>query len=63
MSHSSVTNVPSAIPELSVPELEKRMRSGGYSEGGFLGPTAFLEAVLTRDRHTLKEAQWGHFHF
>ncbi len=42
---------------LSIPELEERMRPGAMSDGGFLGPTESLEAVLARDRRTLEEAQ------
>ncbi len=54
----------SRIP-FSIPELEKRMRPGAYSGGGFLGPTESLEAVLIRDRQTLEEAQvtWAYFDF
>jgi hypothetical protein len=57
MSDSSMGSVPLSIPELSISELERRMRPGVYSEEGFLGQTESLEAVLTRDRHTLEEAQ------
>lgn len=56
MSHFAMSSVPLSILELSISELERRMRPGAYS-GGFLGPTESLEAVLTRDRHTLEEAQ------
>jgi hypothetical protein len=49
----------SRVP-LSIPELEKRMRPGAYSRGGFLGPTESLEAVLIKDRQTLEEAQVTH---
>jgi hypothetical protein len=44
-------------PFLSIPNLESRMRPGAMSHGGFLGPMESLEAVLTKDRHTLEEAQ------
>lgn len=38
---------------LSVSELEKRMRPGAYSTGGFLGHTESLAAVIAHDRQTL----------
>lgn len=40
--------------EPSLNELEKRMRPGGCSTKGFLGPTESLEAVLSRDEQTLQ---------
>jgi hypothetical protein len=39
----------------STPLLEKRMRPGAYSEGGFLGKTESLERVLKKDEQVLKE--------
>jgi hypothetical protein len=38
---------------LTIQELEKRMRPGAYSIGGFLGPDESLEAVIERDNHAL----------
>lgn len=54
MSHSLVSSVPSSVPELSISELEKRMRPGAYSKGGFLGQTESLEAVIAKDTQTLR---------
>ena len=42
---------------LSTLELEKRMRPGRWSEGGFLGPSEALEQVIAQDGRTL--AQFG----
>jgi len=36
-----------------VAELERRMRPGAYSSGGFLGPVESLESVIERDRQVL----------
>ena len=47
-------------PTSSIPELERRMRPGGFSSVGFLGPTESLEAVLARDDQTLKELGLSH---
>jgi hypothetical protein len=55
MSDSSMSSVPWSIPELSVSELERRMRPGAYSEGGFLGQTESLEAVTAKDIQTLRK--------
>jgi hypothetical protein len=55
MSHSSMSSVPLSIPELSFCELERRMRPGAYSEGGFLGQTESLEAVIAEDNQTLRK--------
>jgi len=38
----------------SIAELEKRMRPGGYSVQGFLGPVESLEAVIAHDIETLE---------
>ena len=40
-------------PELSLADLEKRMRPRGYSSAGFLGPNEPLEAVMSQDEQTL----------
>ena len=40
---------------LTVTELEARMRPGGYSEKGFLGPGESLEGVIERDEMALRE--------
>jgi hypothetical protein len=40
---------------LTVTELEARMRSGGYSGKGFLGPGESLEEVIERDEMALRE--------
>ncbi len=55
MSQSSMSSVPLSIPELSFSELERRMRPGAYSEGGFLGQRESLEAVLAQDNQTLRK--------
>jgi len=39
----------------TIPELERRMRPGGWSQVGFLGDTESLEEVLARDARTLAE--------
>ena len=41
------------MPELSTAELEKRMRPGACSRGGFLGPYEYLEDVLQLDGEVL----------
>lgn len=41
--------------DFSIAELEKRMRPGAWSEGGFLGPTESLEAIVAQDDQTLRE--------
>jgi hypothetical protein len=41
------------MPELSTAELEKRMRPGAWSTGGFLGPHEYLEDVLQLDGEVL----------
>lgn len=41
------------MPELSTPELEKRMRPGAWSMGGFLGPNESLDAVLRLDAEAM----------
>jgi hypothetical protein len=41
------------MPELSTAELEKRMRPGAWSTGGFLGPNEYLEDVLQLDGEVL----------
>jgi len=38
---------------LTIADLERRMRPGGYSTGGFLGEHESLLAVISRDAHTL----------
>jgi hypothetical protein len=38
----------------SVSEIEKRMRPGQWSSGGFLGPHESLESVIAQDAETLK---------
>lgn len=40
-----MSTVPLPIPELSTSELERRMRPGAYSEGGFLGQTESLPGI------------------
>jgi hypothetical protein len=40
-------------------ELERRMRPGAWSDGGFLGPDERLEDVLRADRQTLEELDLG----
>jgi len=40
-------------PELTLADLEKRMRPRGYSSAGFLGPNEPLEAVMSQDEQTL----------
>jgi hypothetical protein len=41
------------MPELSTPELEKRMRPGAWSMAGFLGPNESLDAVLRLDAEAM----------
>ena len=41
------------MPELSAAELEKRMRPGAWSRGGFLGPNESLDDVLQLDGEVL----------
>jgi len=41
--------------ELTISELEARMRPGAWSGEGFLGATESLEALLARDAQTLSE--------
>jgi hypothetical protein len=42
-------------PSVSVEELERRMRPGGFSQGGFLGSGERLDQVLAADARTLVE--------
>jgi hypothetical protein len=49
-----VSNIP------SISELEKRMRPGAYSGGGFLGQTESLEAVVTQDSQALNTLGISH---
>ena len=44
----------------SIPELERRMRPGAYSEKGFLGQTESLETVVAQDSQTLKTLGISH---
>jgi hypothetical protein len=44
----------------SISELEKKMRPGACSGGGFLGPTESLEAVLEQDSTTLARSGFSH---
>jgi hypothetical protein len=37
-----------------ITELEKRMRPGAWSRGGFLGPTESLESVINQDAQIVK---------
>jgi len=41
------------MTELSISELEKRMRPGAWSTGGFLGETESLESVISDDANKL----------
>ncbi len=41
---------------IPIAELEKRMRPGAYSEGGFLGPEESLAEVVCRDEQALQSA-------
>lgn len=41
--------------QVEIVELERRMRPGAWSAGGFLGPTERLEDVLSADARTLTE--------
>jgi hypothetical protein len=45
---------------LSIPELERRMRPGTYSQNGFLGQTESLEAVVAQDSQILKTLGVSH---
>jgi len=48
----------SEVPSIS--ELERRMRPGAYSEGGFLGQTESLETVIAQDSQTLRALGISH---
>ena len=53
-------NAQNLQPELSIPELEKRMRPGAHSSGGFLGQGESLEAVIAADDRTLQALGLSH---
>lgn len=44
----------------SISELERRMRPGGFSEKGFLGPTESLEALMHQDDRALEALGVSH---
>jgi hypothetical protein len=44
----------------SISELEKKMRPGACSQGGFLGPAESLEAVMEQDSATLAKLGFSH---
>ncbi|MBD1909489.1 MULTISPECIES: hypothetical protein [unclassified Leptolyngbya] len=44
----------------SIAKLERRMRPGGYSTQGFLGPIESLQVVIARDQETLENLGVSH---
>jgi hypothetical protein len=46
--------MPTGEPDLTVVEVERRMRPGAWSRVGFLGPEERLEDVLAADTRTLE---------
>lgn len=48
------------MSNLTIEELEKRMRPGQYSQGGFLGLNESLETIITQDSKTLEKFGINH---
>ncbi len=57
---AGMTQAKNMEKQLSISELEKKMRPGACSGGGFLGPTESLEAVIEQDSATLAKSGFSH---